>query len=662
MRRVLVLGSLVVGCTAAPDVDSGMLSPSLPVAASPPPAALATDPLRVASDADHPRRYIGKLVQPVGCPTGLNGWVGAPLFAASPGGPAIPPGLAAYCRYDLPPNAPLAGPPVNATTLGLFSDLSPDVMAIGAQSTLEDVLAPGLAAATDAEAGRMPWLGTPSGRAPVRVAVLDSSPTAAPGLPSLQATGVNLHGHGIANLIGRLVCDDVGTCAAEVATRLVMTLRTAGGQIVEDTVNGGDFGSVGVLAEAVWAETSAWEADATDAPLILNLSLGWDRLYGGSPAVGVSGWPASVQAAHAAIVDARCRGAMVLAATGNRQGGTRDLGPLVPALWESTTIDPAVCSAALGGPGAIASPEPTVLAVGGATRTDVDITLQRKGARPRRLAYADHAVAVDASGLFTEPLTGTSVGTAIASATSAVLWANRPFADDVLVSGWLTTSGWATAMPVDGAYCPTGCGNATVLDVCRAVRAVCDPGQPGYTGPCAMIPAGPVGCALGLQPPATVDAAALASFESTAAAETLLVQPTVRTDRACDRNSIGLLSTEPRRGPSPCPMEQFYTAAAEPWLYPQPIVQECPTCYLSLPDGKVRVDWASGFSSLTSLTLYTRTLSGTTTAYTTRQFPATGTTLTYTFANPAVLAGTETAWLAAVTSRATYEVPLYVLP
>ncbi|MFM2161859.1 MAG: hypothetical protein RLZZ383_1371, partial [Pseudomonadota bacterium] len=261
MRRSALVGGLLLGC-AAPEVsiEAPRATPALPVAAAPPPAALATDPLRVASDANHPRRYIGRLVQPVGCPTAINGWVGAPLFAPATGGPVIPPGLAAFCGYDLPVGVALAGPPVAATALGLFSDLSPDVMAIGAQSTLEDVLAPGLVTATDAEAGRMAWLGTPSGRAPVRVAVLDSSPTASPGSASLQAMGVNLHGHGIANLIARLVCDDVGTCAAEVATRLVMTLRTVGGQIVEDTVNGGDFGSVGVLAEAVWAETSAWEA------------------------------------------------------------------------------------------------------------------------------------------------------------------------------------------------------------------------------------------------------------------------------------------------------------------------------------------------------------------------------------------------------------------
>lgn len=660
MRRVLGLWGLVIGCTSS-GVPTEVPSP-LPVAVAPPPAPLATDPLRSAADAEHPRRYVGKLLQGTACPTAVNGWVGGPLFGATPGGPSVPPGLAPFCLYTLPNTAPLGGGPVTATSRGLFSDLSPDVMALATQSTLEDALGAGLAAATDAEAGRLAWLGNASGFAPVRVAVLDSSPTAPPGAPSLAAIGVNAHGHGVANLIARLTCDDAGTCAAEVATRLVMTLRTVAGQIVEDPVNGGDFGSVGVLAEGLWAETAAWEADATDAPLVVNLSLGWDRLYGGSPALGPSGWPAAVQAAHAAIVDARCRGAMVLAATGNRQGGTRDVGPLVPALWESMTIDPAVCASMLGGPGAIAGVEPTVLAVGGATRTDVDIALQRNGARPRRLAYADHAVVPDASGLLTEPLTGTSVGTAIASATAAVLWANRPYADDVQISGWLTTSGWATAMPVDGAYCPTGCGNATVVDVCRAVRAVCDPGQPAYTGPCAMIPAGPVGCSLGIQPPAVVDAAALASFEAAAAAETLAPQAAVRTDRACDRNAIALLSTEARRGPSPCPMEQFYTAAAEPWLYPQPIVQECPTCYLSLPDGKVRVDWASGFASLTSLTLYTRTLSGTTTAYTTRQFPATGTTLTYTFANPSVLTGTETAWLAAVTSRATYEVPLYVIP
>ena len=44
-------------------------------------------------------------------------------------------------------------------------------------------------------------------------------------------------------------------------------------------------------------------------------------------------WPADVQAAYVAIRNARCQGALLVAAAGNASGGQNDSGLLLPAAW-----------------------------------------------------------------------------------------------------------------------------------------------------------------------------------------------------------------------------------------------------------------------------------------------------------------------------------------
>ena len=44
-------------------------------------------------------------------------------------------------------------------------------------------------------------------------------------------------------------------------------------------------------------------------------------------------WPADVQAAYVAIRNARCQGALLVAAAGNTSGGQNDSGLLFPAAW-----------------------------------------------------------------------------------------------------------------------------------------------------------------------------------------------------------------------------------------------------------------------------------------------------------------------------------------
>ncbi|MBK8265306.1 MAG: hypothetical protein IPK80_28755 [Nannocystis sp.] len=116
------------------------------------------------------------------------------------------------------------------------------------------------------------------------------------------------------------------------------------------------LGSLGSLAEQIYVAVSQWRAmnsrNNTDAPLILNLSLGWDPgkwapgdwglpawdipPHKGDENLALKGeWPATAQAVHAALVYASCFDVLVIAAAGNSTRGAEvQTGALAPGKWE----------------------------------------------------------------------------------------------------------------------------------------------------------------------------------------------------------------------------------------------------------------------------------------------------------------------------------------
>ena len=155
----------------------------------------------------------------------------------------------------------------------------------------------------------------------VRVAIVDTSPT---GLAA-PARARSPHGNAVGAVTTALACPGgVEACATKVVYQLAMP-EIQGGL---DYAKGGEFGSLGQIAVALW-KAAAPSADY-DA-LVLNVSLGWvhrDQSAG-----------ADLSPAEAAVKDAlrfaSCRGALIFAAAGNRSSAAAgEGGPLYPAAWE----------------------------------------------------------------------------------------------------------------------------------------------------------------------------------------------------------------------------------------------------------------------------------------------------------------------------------------
>jgi hypothetical protein len=661
---LLVAGS-IVGCAdpEAVELDTGAPLSALPADQLPAPLGA---PLTLAS-ARHPSRWVGQLRNAAAtCPAGQNAYIGRKLFA-TPGG--LPPvdALARYCVYEAPVGQG-AGAPTNPQGMRQFRQIEPDLMVLAPSGALFGMMADEYGPVFDEQVGRLFSLGaTPPGFQGPRVVVFDSSPTAGPGLAAATSTGTELHGQAINQIVRRLICDQLGVCVATPATRLVLDLRVdpVTGAVVVDRTNGGTYGTPSVLAEAVHQEVEAWRASGVDTGLLLNLSLGWHPSYGGRAGTPVSSWPVAVQAAHLALAEAACSGAVTFAAAGNRKGGSAisDTGPLLPGGWEAFSVGTASCATVLASPTAVVT-RPMVHAVGISDGQDSDVTISRPNGRPGLVAYGDHAmVPLMGLGGLSGVYTGTSVSTAVATASAAVLWANKPALTPVDLVATLRASGAPSTVPISASFCPGGgCGAAVVVDVCRTVERSCEVGAPGYTTPCAVWPGGPLTCPNGPPTLAQPDPAELTVFAGGAAQGTLTFSPGVYSDPVCGRGVTELVS-EVAGAPAadPCPDDQYYQGMTRPWLEPQPLGDQCPECYLQVSTGQLYLDLPAGFSRVSSLTLTTLDAAGVPRSYTTTAVPTSSPAI-LTFANPALLTGTVDARLTAVVGTTSYASSLYVLP
>lgn len=282
----------------------------------------------------------------------------------------------------------------------------------------------------------------------VRLVVLDTQPRK---LWTQRQSGTSPHGWFVAHLGRRLVCgygegirnaNSAGdassageSCAAEVDTRLVMPLKTFfrknPGKTEQDDENGGYFGRVSDLIEAIGEELDANQGTGTH--LVLNLSLGWE----GAPAeLGGSllDMPVLARALYQVLEEAACRGVIVIAAAGNRSGEASS-GLLLPAAWVNRSVEPAACA---GIPGAVAEergawsgspgfPRPLIYAVGGVDSEGRPLSNARVQGMPELAAFGDHAVVETFDPLRpTKTYTGSSVAAGVVSAVAAVVWSRHP--------------------------------------------------------------------------------------------------------------------------------------------------------------------------------------------------------------------------------------------
>ena len=487
---------------------------------------------------------------------------------------------------------------------GYFSDVEPDIAGVGHVDQVQALSTPVqgvpqsdtsqldiLADLASMQTGKTS-LPTPLFPPPddITLVLLDSSPTSDPQVGELPLGSENSpHGESLRVLVRDLLCDSVfpvpAGCLVEVKSRLALPYTAVKRwQSSAHHPAGGFVGAIGELGEAVVAEVLDWDGES---PLILNLSLGWDRLYGGAwdpqfDGMGQAGqeyWvedqhPA-VQAVFRALEEAACRDVTVLAAAGNYRDAhsSHQAGPLMPAAW---TARSASC---------IDSPKnvPLLHAVGGldATRSPLGNALPE--GIPELTAFADHVKVKlpTATPSATAPLTGSSVATAVVSASvaAAAYYADSSPLDMVSLIGFvrgagdLVTYGSSGTADFCSALHSANCPAPRRISLCASAQIGC-----GLNGSCSAF--GPNSC------PAIADGlpnfAAPGTPPSEVGSESC-GQSDCQNVCKSDNPFVNLYGVQPRN--SLCPRRQHHSPSRAPGTRPQPEVGLCPTCWYDQTTG-----------------------------------------------------------------------------
>ncbi len=583
-------------------------------------------------------------------------------------GPQPPPGLEQFCLYVAPVVAGGQPPFPNPSAVG-FRALGPDHAAVTQHARrarrtdlMRQMYSEEYSDLFALEGGAMPDLRRSS--APTtRVAVIDSSPTEAPGSGHL-VRGTDDHGFAMANYIRHLLCAPGGGCIGRVSTRLALPLRYEMGTLIEDTVNGGDFGTVLQLAEAIQLETADWLTDGVADRLVINLSLGWHPAYGGEGSDPTL-WPPDVQAVYSALEYARCQGALIIAASGNDAGSPNPdaAGPIYPAGWEMLEVRAAGCQAASGGTYPIATDvhgRPLVHAAGAVNEANVEIAIARPESRPPLVAYGDHAAAPDptSTGGFTKIYTGTSVSAAVVSAAAAAVWSNlRPLSAGAVMEQ-IADSSTAPLGPADAYFCSGPfCPETLRVEVCEAVKYACEAGP--YAGTCTRVP--PV-LACDTSPPFVpqADPAELATFLAITP-EVDLVMPWAPRVLPPLCGASELYSRRFIPDADPCPLQQHYVAEqAAPLTLPQPHNTACPVCQVSVSTGEVVIEQEAPLDVADSMTLILQHATGPNTEITSTVLPPTNRVVFN--LSPTLTADTVAAKVTAMVGAELYYSEMDVLP
>ena len=552
--------------------------------------AAASVPVQAPLSAEGARvywRWIGILDDPQeGCdpPGGLPaGWISGRLF--SPAAASRFPALEPFCVYEFHGggSAPLADRlfidtldgTVDHTTLHgpvatgaprILSAVAPDLLAVTSQGMLDVALRPRLAALFDEQAGRFP---TPPPQPPaqVRLALIDTSPTGSGG-----GAEKSVHGHSLRRMAERLLCES-GTCVAEVRTRLALAFETfdAFSRVasLRNEQEGGLVGLVSELGAAVVEEVDAWRAGSPAAfdRLVLNLSVAWDRLYGGGDLnAAPETFSPPVQAVYRALESIACDGkVLAVVAAGNlsdRHAANSLTGPLLPAAWRERAAD---C-------GPMQAAPPLVVAVAGVDRQLVPLGNAIPQSLPEIVAYGDHG-AVDDSGIPGAPtavLTGSSVAALVASTTLAAMAAFRPDLGFEALVHLAHDDGETAGGPADiCALDQSGpCPEVRGISLCKSVQAACTaPGGNCPQGPptCSARPHGAPTLPLPELPalPIVVDASWLQAVNGSPCP-------------AC--GTFDAFSFDSAFPADPCPDRQLHGPGRRPYAHPQPQSSMCPNC------------------------------------------------------------------------------------
>ncbi len=276
-------------------------------------------------------------------------------------------------------------------------------------------------------------------RYPVRLAIIDSLPTAEL-YPENNSTN-SPHGASLTEIARFLLCEQTKeVCLAQITSQLALAyiaeLREDEYHIFRDDFQGGYFGSLTDLSLAIQNETSAWKSGKQNKKLILNLSLGWNGDVWGGTTTNPIDYPAAVKSVFDSIVSARCHGALIIAAAGNKsKTETQDFQAMLPARWAKF---PSPSKEDCLQYGIKLVPEERknsknesildslVYGVSGIDALGNPLANSRKNSNATITAFGDHAALQNTTATNTEVLTGSSVSTVVVSSIASLVWGYRP--------------------------------------------------------------------------------------------------------------------------------------------------------------------------------------------------------------------------------------------
>lgn len=537
-----------------------------------------------------PSRLVGKFAG--ACPPAYAGdppagprWLVEPMFAL---------GGNQYCRYVWTgvPDSP--GPLADT----LQKQLGPDCR-VYVQSPMADALT-GAHARAFAE-GTGPIVGeAPEGNR-VMIAVVDTA-------PAQTSMGQSEHGRAVAAIAAKLAGGCVpglgeDDCQRSVISELGLPQTRSG----PNTDLGGYFGYQSELAQGIITALDRIPID--DRKVVLNLSVGWepkpDELGSPTPAV---------QAVREAIAVAHCRGAAILAASGNRPPGNAcATQATAPGAWASQPGWSAAQCSALGLVGNqinLPSPLPAQHPfLHAATPLDWDggnLADFRVGSNAR-VAATGFAGFESRMGTNYGPMTGSSVSTAVLSGVAALVWSYFPDMGADAVMQLIYDSGTPTSQtatlvlpPQTQQLAGTPQRQATA---CGALQYACNNWQ-SYTvahGPNPAAQPSVCGTLTDLCPdrPARVDTAAWANdFEQAlgqlADGELGRANGPVWTTVQC----VGC-NNQPRFVQLPPGVAS--EPAAEAWVVPEPQSSPCPLCKIKKPTNELYLSLDPVYDSHTLL-------------------------------------------------------------
>lgn len=435
----------------------------------------------VASDGPPPQRYVAMMpMMSAGdaCPR-VPQWSHRPLFhltasartawgAWTEDGGQLPPLLARFCVYTT--EDPVSAPPDVPGAVRVDPDLAVVVPQAGPppsvpQARAEHLLAElGAVPSGLAPSGSNPYSGDPNGLP--YVAVIDTADSTPPGFavpPSNPTTwpAAQRHGLTMAALIDATRCPaSQANCLARQYRAQAFPFASAQAQ-PEPVLSGGQWASLGSLAAALGEAIIGWRSrpDSGLAPLVLNLSVGWDPAHGTipfnhdallDPSHPDPSVPATVQAVHSALAWASCQGVVSVAASGNTRGaGCSETGPLAPASWESLPPVSASRCAAIAGAFASTTQVPALThGAGGALDSNAPIGNARLRSLPSRVFYA-HQGAVSVGGGVSETLTGSSLAAASFSSLIATTQTYLPALSETEVINTIDLFGAPSSIDTD---------------------------------------------------------------------------------------------------------------------------------------------------------------------------------------------------------------------